>query len=168
MYLRELQDDGTIIKVKRGLFTLSENDQYNSLREAQISIPGGVICLGTALSYYNLTTWDPPEIQIAIIRGRKIKLPEYPPIQLCSFSGVYYCKGIVTVDIDQGNSIQIYDREKTICDIIRYRNRIGVDIMKEALGEYIRCKEKDLNKLNSYAKELKISTVLNNYLEVLI
>lgn len=40
--------------------------------------------------------------------------------------------------------------------------------MKEALREYIKSKEKNLNKLNSYAKNLKISSVLRQYLEVLI
>ncbi|RKX90922.1 MAG: hypothetical protein DRP59_08955 [Spirochaetes bacterium] len=55
-YLRELQDDGTIIKIKNGLYSLSETSQYNSLKEAQLAIPEGIICLGTALSHYELTT----------------------------------------------------------------------------------------------------------------
>ena len=167
-HLTELQEDGTIVKVKHGLFSLSENAQYSSLIESQLSIPDGIICIGTALSFYDLSTWDPPDIHIAIPKGRKLKLPEYPPIKLFYFSGEFYKTGITTEKLETGEAIQIYDREKTICDVIRYRKRIGIDIMKEALGEYINSKDKNLNILNSYAKELKISSILSQYLEVLL
>jgi hypothetical protein len=73
---------------------------------------------------------------------------------------------IETTESDQ--HIRIYDLEKCICDLVRFRNRIGIDILKEALGEYLKRRDKDLNKLNSYAKTLKISSVLGQYLEVLI
>lgn len=167
-HLKELQEDGTIIKVKHGLFSLTENPQYSSLIESQLSIPDGIICMGTALSYYNYTTWDPPIIHIAIPKGRKIKLPEYPPVQLFYFSGKFYETGITTEELGTGGTVRIYDREKTICDIIRYRNRIGIDIMREALGEYVASKDRNLNKLISYGKKLNIITVLRTYLEVLL
>lgn len=167
-YLRELQDDGTIIKIKNGLYSLAEISQYNSLKEALLAIPEGIICLGTALAHYELSTWDPPEIHIAIRREQRIKLPDYPPVKLYYFSGEFYTTGVIIEKLESGESIHIYDREKTICDVIRFRKKIGIDVMKEALGEYIKSREKNLNKLNSYAKDLKISSVLRQYLEVLI
>ena len=168
LHLRELQEDGTIIKVKHGLFSLTENSHYSSLFESQLLIPDVIICLGTALSFYNFTTWDPPETHIAIPKSRKVTLPEYPPVKLFYFSGEFYKMGIITEKLETDKTIKIYDREKTICDVIRYRNKIGIDIMKEALGEYIKSRDKNLNKLNSYAKNLKISSVLRQYLEVLL
>jgi predicted transcriptional regulator of viral defense system len=167
-HLKELQEDGTIIKVKHGLFSLTENDHYSSLIESQLSIPDGIICLGTALSFYDFTTWDPSETHIAIPKSRKVTLPDYPPIKLFYFSGEFYKMGIITEKLETGKTINIYDKEKTICDVIRYRNKIGIDIMKEALGEYIKSRDKNLNKLNTYAKDLKISSVLHQYLEVLL
>ena len=101
-----------------------DNNQFDAFLEAKLSIPDGVICLGTALSWYGLTTWDPPEIHIAIPKGRKIKLPEYPPVKLFYFSGNFYNYGIADEEIESGDVIKIYDREKTICDIVRYRNKI--------------------------------------------
>ena len=167
-HLKELQKDGTIVKLKHGLYSLSDSSQFNSLKEAQVSIPSGIICLGTALSYYGLSTRDPPEVHIAIPKSRKVKLPNYQPIRLYYFSGVFYETGIVHEATESGLIIQIYDIEKTICDIVRYRNQIGIDIMKEALREYLKRKDKNLNKLISYAKILKISSILGQYLEVLI
>lgn len=166
-HLNELLENGTIFKLKHGLYCLSDISQFNSLKKAQITIPSGIICLGTALSYYGLSTWDPPEVHIAIPKSRKVKLPDYPPIRLYYFSGVFYETGIVHESTESGVIIQIYDIEKTVCDIVRYRNQIGIDIMKEALREYLKQQDKNLNKLNSYAKTLKIGSILRQYLEVL-
>ena len=168
VHLKALLEDGTIIKIKHGLFSLSDNNQFDAFLEAKLSIPDGVICLGTALSWYGLTTWDPPEIHIAIPKGRKIKLPEYPPVKLFYFSGNFYNYGIADEEIESGDVIKIYDREKTICDIVRYRNKIGIDIMKESLREYLKSNEINLNKLHKYSVSLKISSVLRQYLDVLI
>jgi len=164
-HLIELQQNGKIVKLKHGFYCLSDISQFNSLKAAQITIPSGIICLGTALSYYGLSTWDPPEVHIAIPKGRKVKLPDYPPIRLYYFSGVFYETGIVHESTESGVTIQIYDVEKTVCDIVRYRNQIGIDIMKEALSEYLKQKDKNLNKLNSYAQSLKIGSVLRLFAE---
>jgi predicted transcriptional regulator of viral defense system len=166
-HLNELLENGTIVKLKHGLYCLSDISQFNSLKDAQMTIPSGIICLGTALSYYELSTWDPPEVHIAIPKSRKVKLPDYPPIRLYYFSGVFYEIGIVHEPTESGDTIQIYDKEKTVCDIVRYRNQIGIDIMKEALMEYLKQNDKSLNKLNSYAQTLKIGSILRQYLEVL-
>ncbi|MDA3810538.1 MAG: hypothetical protein PF518_09450 [Spirochaetaceae bacterium] len=124
--------------------------------------------MGSALSYYGVTTWDPIETHIAIPRGRKILVPEHLPIKLFHFSGEYFKTGAIEVRLESGQTIKMYDIEKTICDIIRFRNRIGIDIMKESLNEYIKLQEINLNKLNKYADNLKIRSVLNQYLDVLL
>ena len=67
-----------------------------------------------------------------------------------------------------GYNIKIYDVEKTICDCIRYRNKIGIDIVKESLHEYVSRNDKDLNKLMIYAKKCRVYNVLKQYLEVII
>lgn len=167
IYLKELEEEGSIIKLKRGLYCLQNLESQNAMAEALLMIPDGVLCLGTALSYYDLTTWNPPEIHVAIPHGRKVKQQEYPPVKLYYFTGVFYSTGI-NKTMDSNHLIRIYDIEKCICDLVRFRNRIGIDILKEALGEYLKRKDKNLNKLNRYAAALKISSVLNKYLEVLI
>ena len=124
--------------------------------------------MGTALSFYELTTWNPPDVHIAILHGRKVVLPDYPPIKLYHFSGSFFRIGQIEISLDTGQKISIYDKERTICDVVRYRNRIGIDIMKEALGEYIRSNDKNLNILHDYAKKLRISSILFQYLDVLL
>jgi predicted transcriptional regulator of viral defense system len=83
------------------------------------------------------------------------------------FAEKQYRTGIKEINI-QGNIVKIYDLEKTICDCIRYRNKIGIDIVKEALNEYIKKKEKNINKLIEYAKITGIYSITKKYFEVLL
>jgi predicted transcriptional regulator of viral defense system len=167
-YLQELVDEGTILKIKHGLYSLSELDSAATLHEALLAVPGGIICMGTALAYYELTTWNPPEIHIAIPRGRKIILPDYPPIQLYHVSADIFLIGQTEIEVESGHSISIYNRERVVCDALRFRNKIGIDIMKEVLNEYMQSDKRDLNTLNNYARKLRIETVLGKYLDVLL
>ena len=77
-YLQQLVEEGSIIKLKHGLYSLTEIDSYAILQEALLTVPDGIICMGTALSYYELTTWSPSDTHIAILRGRKVVLQTIP------------------------------------------------------------------------------------------
>ena len=61
-----------------------------------------------------------------------------------------------------------YDIERTICDIIRSRNKVGTETFLSALKMYVSNPEKDLNKLNEYAKKLRVEKLVRQYLEVLL
>jgi len=167
-YLQQLVAEGTILKIKHGLYSLSEIDSYTALGEALLTVPDGIICMGTALSHYELTTWNPPEIHIALPRGRKLVLPDYPPIQLYHVSADLFTLGRTKEKTDFGQSISIYNRERVVCDAVRFRNKIGLDIMKEVLREYMQSEYRDLNSLNHYARKLRIESVLNQYMDVLL
>ena len=67
-----------------------------------------------------------------------------------------------------GNTVAVYDPERTICDVIRSRNRMEMQTIRDALRQYTARKHKDLRRLMRYAQALHIETVLRNYLEVLL
>ncbi len=87
---------------------------------------------------------------------------------------VYYIKqelfslGKTTLNTPAGNSVPTYDMERTICDIIRSRNKIGTETFLSALKMYVSNPKKDLNKLNMYAKKLRVEKLVRQYLEVLL
>jgi predicted transcriptional regulator of viral defense system len=169
-YLYQLTDDNVIRKIKRGLYYWNDYkiDVQEELVEVAKIIPKGVICLLSALSYYEMTTYNPWEYYIAIHRDDfKPSIPDYPPIKVFYFAEKQYRTGIKEISI-QGNIVKIYDLEKTICDCIRYRNKIGIDIVKEALNEYIKKKEKNINKLIEYAKITGVYSITKKYFEVLL
>ena len=87
---------------------------------------------------------------------------------------VYYIKpelfelGRTTLKTPAGNDVPVYDLERTICDVIRSRNKLGTETFLAALKLYAASPKKDLNKLNSYAKQMRVANVLRQYLEVLL
>lgn len=169
IYLDKLLEDGKIEKIKRGLYRwVGMNEtSYQSIVDVSKSIPGGVICLLSALSFYNLTTAKPMEVSIAVGKKRKVVKPEYPPSKIYYFMDDVFKTGVVEQRISN-ISILMYDKEKTICDCIRYRNQIGIDIIKESLKEYLKNSNRNLELLMKYAEICKVNSVLKNYLEVLI
>ncbi|RKN77103.1 type IV toxin-antitoxin system AbiEi family antitoxin domain-containing protein [Paenibacillus ginsengarvi] len=169
-YIKKLESQGEIIRVKQGLYRHAEFSKgtIDELVEVSKLVPKGVVCLLSALSFYELTTYNPWEYQVAIHRGsKKPKLPGHPPIKVFYLADIQYNLGINEVHIED-SSVSIYDREKTICDIVRYREKIGIDIMKEGLRNYLHSPYKNITKLVQYADKLRIRTVLQKYLEVLI
>jgi predicted transcriptional regulator of viral defense system len=153
--------------VKRGLFRL--NDSPRVFQEAEVArmIPNGIFCTFTAWSYYELTTHVPAEYHIAIPRSIKIVLPDYPPVKL-------YYYGIETFDIGKtsaeinGSLVNVYDLERSVCDAVKFRNKIGTDLMSEIFRNYIRRNDKNLDKLLKYASEFRISKTLKQFLQIIL
>lgn len=165
-YLTRLVESGALIRLKRGLYALAKGDRRSELVDLQRAVPGAVFCLGTALSVHGIGTWEPPEVQLAIRRDSRIALPEFSPVKLFSFSGIRYELGIVEKATEAG-AIRVYDREKTICDVVRFRNSLGIDIAMEALREYLKGRGRDIPRLLEYAKLLGMEGTMHGYLEAL-
>ncbi|MGH4051262.1 MAG: type IV toxin-antitoxin system AbiEi family antitoxin domain-containing protein [Clostridium sp.] len=168
-YVSTLEKSGFILKIKTGLYKWVDYDfQYNfELVDVFKIVPKGILCLTSALAYHDLTTINPWQYEIAIERSSKVIIPEYPPIKILYFSQKQLNIGITNIEVD-GHLIKIYDIEKTICDCIRYRNKIGIDIVKEAINEYIKRKDRNFNKLMKYAEVCRVKKILKQYLEVLV
>lgn len=87
---------------------------------------------------------------------------------------VYYIKpelfalGRTMLKTPAGNFVPCYDLERTICDVIRSRNKIGTEVFISALRQYAASPKKNLNRLNEYARQLRVLNVLRQYLEVLL
>jgi len=165
--LSSLVESGDLVHLKRGLYALASGTGRSELVDVQRAVPGGVFCLGTALSMHGIGTWEPPAIHLAVRRDSRIKLPAYPPIKLFSFSGPRFELGIVEKTTEAG-IVQVYDREKTICDIVRFRNSVGFDVAMEALREYLKGRGKDIPRLLDYAKFLRMEGTIRGYLEALV
>jgi len=168
-YLRDLINEGVIERIKQGLYRWKDAkfDVEEELINVSKIIQHGVICLVSALAYYELTSYTPGEYTIAVRRNYNIKLPDYPPIKLYYFSDKYYMDGVEKININ-GNIIKIYNIEKTICDCLRYEDKISKDIIVESIKEYVKRRDKNISKLMNYAAKAKVKDVVQKYIEVLI
>jgi hypothetical protein len=75
--------------------------------------------------------------------------------------------GVVQI-MEGGDSFRIFDIEKTVVDIIFYRNKIGIEETSEVLRNYLKRKDRQIDRLYTYAKKLRCETIIRTYLEVLI
>ena len=167
--IKRARDAGQIIRVKRGLYRLTNIPliSHQGFIDLAYVVPEGVICLLSALSYYELTTFNPSIISMAICRGSRRPKIEYPPVEFYYFSKKQFEAGINKIKI-KGHEIRIYNPEKTICDCFRYRNKLGLDIAKEGLSEYLRRKDRNLEKLLEYAEICRIKPLLQTWLNAIM
>jgi predicted transcriptional regulator of viral defense system len=161
--LNKMLDDHTVTKVKRGLYKLSAFHEDTQQIEVAKSIPSAVFCLFTAWRHYELSTHIPFEFHIAISQNKKVKTPNYPPVKVYYLSEKFYTIGINEIEVF-GEKIKIYDLEKSVCDAVRFRNKVGLDITIEVLKNYSKRQDKDLNRLSNYACTLRIEKILTNML----
>jgi predicted transcriptional regulator of viral defense system len=167
--LKKLENSGKIERIRRGLYRLNmaSNVEHDELTLVSTMVPEGILCLLSSLAYHQLTTFVPWEHQVAILRSRKrmTSIP-YPPIKFVYFAEKQLNLGIQTVQMG-AQQVRVYDMEKSICDIVRYKNKIGIDIMKESLINYLKRNNRDIVKLLDYAKQLHVRDI-ETYLEVLM
>ena len=165
--LESLLKNGQVIKVKRGLYRHAETTKGNSWGELCKSLPQGVICLFSAWQYYNLSTSISPVVHLAIPVKTKYQLPVFPPVKLYYWTNRFYETGI-TVTRYNNEEIVIYNLEKSVCDSVRYRTKIGSEITSEVLKNYLKNNKRNIDKLMKYAENMRISKVLNQYLQVML
>lgn len=166
--LARLAEKGSLERVERGIYRQAETDisEYESLLVASLIVPKGVICLLSALRFYDLTTQNPFEIWMAIEPGAHRPKPQSISLRLVHFSGESLTEGIATHEID-GGILRIYDPAKTIADCFKFRHKIGLDTALEALREARRKKLFTMEELWHYAKICRVTNVMRPYLEAL-
>jgi len=132
-----------------------------------IKVPDGVLCLISALAWHNLTTQIPHEIYVAIPRNAETPRIDYPPVRHFWFSGDAYSAGIEVHTVDDVK-IRVYSREKTLADCFKYRNRIGLDTVLEALKAYRQSGPVNVESLMHFAGICRVKRVMTPYLEAVL
>ena len=166
--LSRLERDGTVTRLARGLYQLADAplDVNHTLAQASKLVPKGVICLTSALAFHGLTDHIPPKVWIAI--GPKEWRPNftYPPARFARFSGSRLALGIGQHLID-GVSVPIFGVAKTIADLFRYRQTVGVNVALEGLREALRQNKATPSEIANQAIDAKVWKIMEPYLSAL-
>lgn len=161
--LRRATVEGTFLRIRNGIY-VETSALANNMVDVECIVPGGVLCLYSAFAHHGLSTQVPSAICIAVEAKRKISLPDYPIIDL------YYWKkenlefGVERKEIS-GYMVRITDVERTVCDAVKYRNKIGLDVCGEVIDNYLKREDRNISLLHEYASKLRIGTILTKYLE---
>ena len=158
--LRRAIEDGTLMRLRNGVY-VEMSALANNMIDVERIVPHGVLCLYSAFAHYGQV---PSATCIAIEAKRKVRLPDYPPIDL------YYWKkenlefGIIKKSIS-GYDVLITDMERTVCDAVKYRNKIGLDVCGEVIDNYLKKENRNISLLHEYAQKLRVKNIMTTYLE---
>lgn len=164
--LVRMKDRGDLIKIRHGVYAIPDA-LFNTMIDVERIVPNGIVCLFNAWAYHRLSTVVPPSICVAIDAKRKVVIPSTVPIE------IYYWKkenlefGITDAEIS-GFKVRITDLERSVCDAVKYRNKIGLDTTAEIIRNYLKKDKRNLSRLSEYAKRLRVVNTLKNYLMIAI
>ncbi len=167
--INKMVDDGLLKKLTRKAYTIVDyQGKESEYCLVNAYVPNGVVCLLSAAAYYNLTTFIPDAVNVAIPRQSHVStLPSKPRVCISYFTDKRYKTGVNVVR-EGNNRFKIYDIEKTVVDIIYYREKMGIEETKEILTNYLQRQDRKLNQIIRYAQQLKCEGIIRQYLEVLV
>jgi predicted transcriptional regulator of viral defense system len=168
-HLKTLLDAGTIKRISRGFYKLTDSPEPSNpdLVAVALKAPKGVICLISALSYHNATDEVPQSVYVAIPRGLRANKINYPPVQYFHYNPKVWEHGIETSIID-GHPVRIYGLAKTIADCFKYRNKIGLDVAREAMKIAVNEKKVNPTEIMRFAKICRVDKIMKPYVEALL
>ena len=161
--LRRATEDGTLMRLRNGVY-VEFSALANNMIDVERIIPHGVLCIYSAFAHYKLSTQVPSATCIAIEAKRKVRLPDFPPIDLYFWKKENLKFGIISKRIS-GYDVLISDMERTVCDAVKYRNKIGLDVCGEVIDNYLKKENRNISLLHEYAQKLRVEKILTIYLE---
>jgi len=164
-----MRDHNHLDVLCRGTYRLSDLEPTTNMDLITVAtkVESGVICLISALSYHEITTEIPHEIYMAISRQTFYPKLKHPPIRFFRFSENAFSAG-VEIHVMNGVNIKIYSAEKTIADCFKYRNKLGLDVVLEALKLWRKNKNARIDKLMEYANICRVHNIIKPYVEAIL
>jgi len=168
-YLWRLYKQEKLEKLGRGLYAIpgAAVSEHQTLVQAALRVPHGVVCLLSALRFHDLTTQSPFEVWMAIDVKARAPKEDIIPLRIVRFSGKALTCGVETYSAE-GVTIKVYKPAKTVADCFKYRNKIGLDVALEALRDCWRKKKATSDELWHYAKVCRVARVMRPYLESIV
>lgn len=167
--LYALKDRGDLEVVSRGLYRLIDmpDPSLPDFIPVAKKIPHGVICLISALAFHEITTQIPHFVYVALPSQAHKPAISRPPMRYFWYSQKLLSTGVQEHSID-GCTVRIFDVEKTLVDCVKFRNKIGMDVVLEALKMYWQSRKTNLDKLFEYAKLFRVAKILKPIMETIV
>lgn len=166
VYLTRLVNNNVIERVSRGLYVRT-NSLPDDLAILQNKSKNAIYSNMTALYLYGFSDRLPIKYDITVNSGYNGSLQEVDNVNLFYTKKELLNLGEIVYRLDSGNLIKVYDLERTICDVIKNKNRLDQELVNKALRKYFYSKEKNTLKLYEYAKKMKIYKKVRSAFEIL-
>ena len=170
LYYRDIQrmlDEGLIEKVKRGYYHWIEDYGTSEVALINSLFPDAVFCMETALFFYKYSDRNPAEWNITVDKNtsRQRTNIDYPFIKAYRVEPALLNLG-ETDGIIEFTKVRIYDRDRTICDVLRNMSKMDKEIFNKAIQRYVNDPQKNIPNLMEYAKALRVQKKANDLIGV--
>ena len=159
--------DGYVEKIRRGYYQWINPDDFSEVGTVIRLFPDAILCMDTALRYYGYSDRTPGDWHLAVSKdsGKSRFKIDYPFVKPYYVEPAVLELGLTTGTMD-GHAIRIYDKERLICDCLRYRNKMDKEIFNKAIQNYIADPDKSIPKLLEYAEPLRVKKIAKDLIGV--
>ena len=165
--IQKLLNDSVIEKIKQGYYHFIDENNNSEVNIINRLFPDAVLCMNTALFYYGYSDRTPSEWHLAVdkdISKYRVKI-DYPFIKTYFHESSLLNLGVTDGSIDS-NAVHIYDRDRTICDCLRYMGKMDKEIFNKAIQGYVKDPKKNIPNLMKYAKPLRVQKKVKDLIGV--
>jgi len=165
--VQRLVKDGLVEKIRYGYYQWIDEDNPSEARLINQLFPDGILNMDTALFYYGYSDRTPNAWHLAVSKDStksRFKI-DYPFVRPYFVEPDLLNLGLTSGDIDS-NPVRIYDKERTICDCLRYRNKMDREIFVKAIQRFVNDTSKNIPRMMNYAKKLRAANTVKNLVGV--
>ncbi len=164
---QQLMEDGYVEKIRTGYYQWVDPDDFSEAGTVTRLFPDAILCMDTALRYYGYSDRTPGAWHLAVSKdsGKSRFKIDYPFVKPYYIEPAVLELGLTTGNID-GHGVRIYDKDRVICDCLRYRNKMDKEIFNKAIQSYVSDPEKSIPKLLEYAGLLRVKKVAKDLIGV--
>lgn len=168
--LYAMRDRGEIMELSRGVYRHVDAPPIGHLDLVALTkrVPHGMACLTSALAYWDLTDEIPRAVHFAVPRGSRPPTIDYPPTNIHVFDADTFELGRSIERLETGEEIAISTPERSIVDVMRFRNQLGRDIAFASMREYLHRPGAKPGQLIELARELRVAGPVTDALEILL
>ena len=159
--------DGYVEKIRRGYYQWINPDDFSEVGTVIRLFPDAILCMDTALRYYGYSDRTPGDWHLAVSKdsGKSRFKIDYPFVKPYYVEPAVLELGLTTGTMD-GHIIRIYDKERLICDCLRYRNKMDKEIFNKAIQNHIKDPRKSIPNLLEYAEPLRVKKIAKDLIGV--
>ncbi len=165
--VQQLIEAGLVEKVRYGYYQWIDPEDYSEVGTVIRLFPDAILCMDTALRYYGYSDRTPGQWHLAVSKdsGKSRFHIDYPFVKPYYIEPTVLELGLTKGNMD-GHEVRIYDKERLICDCLRYRNKMDKEIFNHAIRHYIMDSEKSIPKLMEYAEPLRVRKIAKDLIGV--
>lgn len=155
--LNKLIEKGLVEKIKTGYYEWIDGDIVSDAVVIGKLFPEGVVCLDSALFLYGYTQRTPSAWHVAVSKNKKKSKYKInnPPMHIYFLIDGYMELGLSEI-MFEGHHMKIFDRDRTICDVIRYEFKMDKEVFNYAIMTYVKDSKKNIRNLLDYAETMNI------------